>query len=210
MSQRTTILQRFGILLLFCAALATSHTPANSQPPERTILEGVTVGGSAALYAPLHELATALALPLTGTEPRLVLEEEPVGTRGYDTLPDDTTLVRLRLLAERPELGVSVEWDPAERAATVRYGEREVLVHSGRRTLLEAVTFARDPERLHVPVPELCRALDLPENGPESNTTGSPTLADGTPLSPVTGVKEPVTLSWFKQHAAARLALNER
>lgn len=210
----TTICRRL-LLLWLAAALGAAGAPLRSaaEAEDPSILDGVVIAPDyATLYAPLAGVADALDLTTTQVGSRHALEGVPLPEQDQYTLPDDTALVRLRFLAERPELEVTVDWDPEKQLASVRRGERELQIRRGRRTVADGITFARNPESLYLPLPELRRALDLPAEVGTNDPDGVPerVLPDGTALAPVEALREPVSLGWFQRRTAARLTQGEQ
>jgi len=182
-------------------------------------VEGVVFAPDlATLYVLVASLTPPLELPELRQEggKRLHLGAEAVPRADQRTMPDGTQFVRLRLLAERSELGITVDWDPDEESAWVRQGERVLKVRRGRRTVADAVTYAGEPQVFYLPAIELSRALGLPapdaadDHRVTRSAARSRTLADGTALVRLQDADETTSLTWEGGKSTAHLMREEQ
>jgi len=192
--------------------------PASGAGSEELQLEGVVFAPDLeTMYAPVDSLTAMLDVPLVreGGGKQLLLGADLVPPADQRVLPDGTQLIRLRLLAEHSELGLTVDWNAREETAWVRQGERALQVRRGRRTVADAVTFAAEPNALYLPTAELTRALGLPlpdaDDPPEPlPKTRARILPDGTGLTRLPEGDGTLSLTWEDGDATAHLTRDER
>jgi len=202
---------------LACVAAAVAGTLAPVSAAQNTI-DGVEfLSSTGALYAPAAELSAALGLPLRTESPgRLLLGDWEIAREHRRRHPDGSTLLHVRSLAELAGANIVVTWEAEKNAARVSGRGVELLVLRGSRSVTDGLTFADEPDLLHVPLSELRRALAPASELPADETAWGLSAGDrrylssGEPAVPVTKLEEVIRITWPARSNAAHLTYGDR